>query len=286
MEKDKISEINKKPEVSRTNTARRGRGRTKRQRHSDSEGSETQHKRQEKEKSKSPSTKRKSTSPSPSTSSTTATVWSLEEKQRFVAGLSSGDPFRKTDGNINWNVLTKSIGTKSMREVKEFAKNFNALENGKTYEEFNSKAAVDVWRELASKLTMPGDDIDCVCIPQVLTVAALEPVKNNKTTYEPNYGNIYNYLSCVTRGTNAPDLPVDDAIVVLGLLEDLIKWLSKSQTLIQREFMHARYAELRKYLHPSGEENSERQYNTSTNPFAIPFDILEFKGEPFSSEPS
>ena len=80
------------------------------------------------------------------------------------------------------------------------------------------------------------------------------------------------------------DLPPNDAVVVLELLEDLIKWLNKSQTFIQREFMHTRYAELREHLNLEGgvgEEGEEggRTYNTSTNPFAIPFDILEFKGD-------
>ena len=131
-----------------------------------------------------------------------------------------------------------------------------------------------------------GDTIANACIPQVLTVAALEPVQNIDTcNNQPSYSNIYNYLSSVTRGTEVPDLPVDDAVVLLELLEDLIIWLSKSQTLIQREFMHARYAELRKNLHQSDDEDTKKQYYTSTNPFAIPFDILEFKGET-SNEPT
>lgn len=214
-------------------------------------------------------------------------TWTLEEKQIFARGLSS---LRKPDGTINWSILTKSIGTKSMKEVKEFARSFNALHNGSTYEEFSTKAAVDVWRQLAGKLTMPGDDIDSVCIPQVLTVAALEPVKQNKTygSKQPNYGNIYNYLSAVTRDADLPpELPVEDAIVMLDLLEDLIKWLSSSDTLVQREFMHQRYAELRQYLNISDDETTahDGQFNTSTNPFSIPFDILEFKGEPFGGNP-
>jgi len=211
------------------------------------------------------------------------TPWTLEDKQKFVNGLGNVESIRKADGNINWSALSRSIGTKSVKEVKDFAMNFNALESGTTYEEFGSKAAVDVWRQLAGNLTWPGDDIDQVCIPQTLTVAALEPVKTSAAMphQQPNYGNIYNYLSSVTRGTEVPNLPANDAMVVLELLEDLIYWLSKSQTLIQREFMHARYAELRRFLHTNASDETQeadRPFNTSTNPFAIPFDILEFKG--------
>jgi len=216
-----------------------------------------------------------------------ATNWTLEDKQKFNAGLTKGGSFKKkTDGTINWQVLTKYIGTKSLKEVKEFAKYYNSLENGKTYEEFSSKAAVDVWRDLADKLVMPGDNIANVCIPQVLTVAALEPIQNIENVIShPNYSNIYNYLSSVTRGTEAPELPANDAAVVLELLEDLIKWLSKSQTLVQREFMHTRYADLRKHLTSTRDETADTQYNTSTNPFAIPFDILEFKVDHLANEP-
>jgi len=207
----------------------------------------------------------------------TATTWTLKEKQKFVLGLTKCGSFKKrTDGTVNWQVLTKYIGTKSTKEVKEFAKYYNALENGKIYEEFSSKAAVDVWRCLAGNLVMPGDNIANICIPQVLTVAALEPVEKSENINLPNFCNIYNYLSSVTRGTEAPELHANDASVVLELLEDLIKWLSKSHTLVQREFMHIQYANLCNNLSRTVYEN-RTQFNTSTNPFAIPFDILEFK---------
>ena len=127
-------------------------------------------------------------------------------------------------------------------------------------------------------------------MPQVLTVAALEPTLSGSCANPPNYNNIYNYLSAVTRGTEVPQLAADDAVVILELLEDLVGALSKSETLIQREFMHMRYAQLRGYLHcdPINNEqsSSSRQFFSSTNPFAIPFDILEFKGEMFENKPT
>ena len=77
----------------------------------------------------------------------------------FYTGLGNVESIRKADGNINWSALSRSIGTKSVKEVKDFAMNFNALESGTTYEEFGSKAAVDVWRQLAGNLTWPGNFI-------------------------------------------------------------------------------------------------------------------------------
>ena len=70
------------------------------------------------------------------------------------------EDFKKADGTPNWQALSKSIG-KSVREVKDFVDYYNALENGKSYDEFVSKAAIDVWRQLAENLTMPGNVMLC-----------------------------------------------------------------------------------------------------------------------------
>lgn len=216
-------------------------------------------------------------------------VWTLQDKQKFVYGLSNkcGTFKKKTDGTVNWQVLTKYIGTKSLKEVQTFARYYNSLESGKIHEEFENKAAIDVWRNLADNLVMPGDNIANICIPQVLTVAALEPVENNDNNInQPNFCNIYNYLSSITRGTEAPELPANDAAVLLDLLEDLIKWLSESHSLVQREYMHNQFVKLREQQSETitMDGHNEVQFNTSTNPFAIPFDILEFKGAELSEQ--
>ena len=74
----------------------------------------------------------------------------------YDLGLNKGPPFRKTDGNVNWRLLKRFVVTKSLKQIKAFAKKFNALENGKAYPEFSTKAAVDVWRQLADKVSIPG----------------------------------------------------------------------------------------------------------------------------------
>lgn len=125
------------------------------------------------------------------------------------------------------------------------------------------------------------DTIAIESLPQVFTVAALEPSSGNtECSNEPNYANVYNYLSSVMRGTTSiPQLAANDAAIVLELLEDLIHTLSRSETLIQRQFMHERYGEIRKYLTNNNEASKANQniINGSTNPFGIPFDVLDFK---------
>ena len=110
----------------------------------------------------------------------------------------------------------------------------------------------------------------------MLTVAAFEPISPSSCSDPPNYRNIYNYLSAATRGTPLPDVSPNDAAVILELLEDVVRTLSCSETLIQRDFMHQRYCELRSIMIDDHPEISEIKTN-STNPFAIPFEILEFK---------
>lgn len=140
-----------------------------------------------------------------------------------------------------------------------------------------------------------GDDVINICIPQAMTVAALEP-RNEKRNAEnsdwelPDYTKIYNYISAITSGREIPELTATDAAVVLDLLEDLILTLSKSETLVQREFMHTQYQELRKYLELDSEQNPEVKQQqqdeqnrndlkrfSSTNPFGISFEMLDFK---------
>jgi len=206
--------------------------------------------------------------------------WTLSEKQRFINGLGRSN-LRKKDGNVNWKSLALFIGTRSTTEVKNFAKYFNSIESGNIYPEFHTKAAVDVWKDLAESSTIPGDNTANESVPQVFTVAALEPVPATSCAQPPNYGNIYTYLSSVLRGdVTTPQLPADDAIIVLDLLEDLISTLSNSETLLQRDFMHQRYAELRSNLISSTNEGATAltavKYG-STNPFGIPINVLEFK---------
>ena len=78
-----------------------------------------------------------------------------------ILGLKQGRPFRKKNGNVNWNCLAEFIGTKTEGQVKFFAKQFNLLEHGNIYPEFRSKAAVDVWREVAAKVTKPSRFFFC-----------------------------------------------------------------------------------------------------------------------------
>ena len=68
-----------------------------------------------------------------------------------VLALCKGPPYRHENGSINWMQLKRFIGSKTLQEVKTFAKKFHAMEHGAPYPEFSTKAAIDVWRQLADK---------------------------------------------------------------------------------------------------------------------------------------
>jgi len=215
--------------------------------------------------------------------------WSLQDKQRFVTGLSLGPPLRATNGSVNWQELSRFIGNKSVYQVKDYARKLNNVENGGRYPEFNDRVVIDIWRDLAA--ASASDKTAEFCFPQVLTVAALEP----KPTSGPDYKKIYNYLSAVTRGTEAEELGPLEAAVVVDLIDDLIDTLSSSEALLQRELLHERYGQMRQLLIREGDDdpnkqpvdrsieaqkvlNSKvRQTFPSMNPFAIPFELLELK---------
>lgn len=74
----------------------------------------------------------------------------------FQKALCKGPPYRHENGKINWIQLKRFIGSRSLKDVKNFAKKFHSMEHGNIYEEFTSKAAIDVWRQLAEKTTRKG----------------------------------------------------------------------------------------------------------------------------------
>ena len=94
--------------------------------------------------------------------------------------MKQGRPFRKKNGNVNWNHLAAFIGTKTESQVKFFAKQFNLLEHGNIYPEFRSKAAVDVWREVAAKVTKPSRF--CFCFMK--NIGSLHPQPHLVPTWE------------------------------------------------------------------------------------------------------
>ena len=82
-------------------------------------------------------------------------------------------------------------------------------------------------------------------------------------------------MSSITKGCDVGPLNNAEASIVLSLLEDLILTLSKSQTLIQKEYLHSNYKELRKYLDVP--TNEKKGVFPSINPFDIPSDLINFQ---------
>lgn len=170
-------------------------------------------------------------------------VWSLEERCRLVEAIES------KFGNFN-TLKAKHVGTKLVCHVETYSKFYNLLETGVKFPEFIENAAIDAWIDLAEKTTKPGDKHAEQCIPQIMTVAALEPRtsqqtgKNVNPEEQPNYANVYNYIAIILRGGDPPDLPPIDAQVTIALLDGLVERFAQSYTTLQREFLHDAYSVL------------------------------------------
>ena len=192
-------------------------------------------------------------------------VWTLEERCRLVEAMES------KFGNFN-TLKAKYVGTKLVCHVENYSSFYNLLETGVKFPEFMDNAAIDAWIDLAEKTTKPDDKHAEQCIPQIMTVAALEPRSSQQTgkifnpNEQPNYANVYNYIAIILRGGEPPDLPPIDAQVTIALLDGLVERFAQSYTTLQREFLHDAYSVL------SGRDTSsrnvidkEKQKNSSDN---------------------
>ena len=178
-------------------------------------------------------------------------VWTLEERCRLVEAMES------KFGNFN-TLKAKYVGTKLVCHVENYSSFYNLLETGVKFPEFMDNAAIDAWLDLAEKTTKPDDKHAEQCIPQIMTVAALEPRSSQQTgkivdpNEHPNYANVYNYIAIILRGGEPPDLPPIDAQVTIALLDGLVERFAQSYTTLQREFLHHAYSVL------SGRDTSSR----------------------------
>eukprot|EP00795_Rhopilema_esculentum_P013652 gene13652-4551_t len=217
-------------------------------------------------------------------------IWTFDERCRLVEALDS------KFSTFN-NLVAKHVGSKQIRDVKNYTKFYQLLETGVKYPEFLDSTPVDAWISLAEKTQKPDDKQAEECIPQIMTAAAREPETDSNAsdpTMTPNYSNIYNYLALLLRGGKPPDLSPIDADVVLNLLNDLIERFANSYTMLQREFLHDAFSVLSgKNNGQASMENNTETFSTdpldssqnkqqsrefsSFNPFNVPAILLDFK---------
>ena len=160
-------------------------------------------------------------------------VWTFDERCRLAEALADEKLKKFPD------LIKKHIASKSGNDVMNYVNYLKLLESGTVYTEFKEQpAALDVWLGLMEKTTRQGDKIAEQCIPQIMTVAALEPrgsSHENSGQVSPNYSNVYNYLALLLKGDELVDLPPVDAQVALHLLDGLTDKFCKSYTMLQKE---------------------------------------------------
>ena len=215
---------------------------------------------------------------------TESDVWEFHDRCRLAEALTD-EKIRKFP-----SIVRKYVGNKSHSEVTTYMKHLALQESGTVYKEFREKpAALDVWLELMEKTTRRDEQNAEQCIPQIMTVAALEPrnVAENGGQLCPNYSNVYTYLAMLLKGEEPVDLPPLDAKVVLHLLDTLAEKFCNSLVMLQKEFLHDAYG----FLNSKGDRENNEEPNQpqielttnttnkfpSLNPLNVPATLLEFR---------
>ncbi|XP_020638860.3 snRNA-activating protein complex subunit 2 [Pogona vitticeps] len=227
-------------------------------------------------------------------------VWTDREKRRLLQGLRAQ---ARVSGPLRPELLKKYLPWREEAEIVEFVdllKERVAREAVKAqyrYRQCKQKdaplpAPIEVWTELAEKLTGRLEDAVTAAFSQVLTIASAEPLsllhslppkpvevknsrcssptlqsKNRKSSEESqeaqissnaekpssvenngfhvDFEKIYKYLSVISRGLKAPELPPGESAVLLDLLLSLPEELGYLDFKQLKSHMNKRYRELR-----------------------------------------
>ncbi|KAJ6659441.1 hypothetical protein lerEdw1_018675 [Lerista edwardsae] len=226
----------------------------------------------------------------------TARVWTEKEKRRLLTALRA-----QAQGPLQPKLLKKYLPSRDEAEILAFVDLLKlrvareAVQDQYRYRlrkrnDAPIPAPIEVWIELAEKLTGGLEDAVTTAFSQVLTVASAEPLSllhsmppkpvetkntqsspalhsdNRKTseesqaaaiaskTEEPDPGQdefkidferIYKYLSVISRGSKAPELPPCESAVVLDLLLSLPEELGFLDFKKLKSHMHKSYMDLR-----------------------------------------
>ncbi|KXJ26188.1 uncharacterized protein LOC110242027 [Exaiptasia diaphana] len=162
--------------------------------------------------------------------------WSLDEQKKLLEAL-------QTDkGRRWWGRLAANVGTKNVDQVKHYMEILRAQTTGTQpihLEEVDNP--LQAWILACERLINCQDDVDAKCIPQVMTIAAVEPSSLQGPATGPNYNRIYTFLSGVLRGQPAVALSPVDAKVVLELLHSLEIKVSSVNSSEQVNFLRTKF---------------------------------------------
>uniref|UniRef100_A0A8D0HHD3 snRNA-activating protein complex subunit 2 n=1 Tax=Sphenodon punctatus TaxID=8508 RepID=A0A8D0HHD3_SPHPU len=111
--------------------------------------------------------------------------WTAQEKRRLIRALKAQSP---AQGSLQPEVLREHIPSKSEAEILAFVHqlksrvtreavqtHYRRYQNERRRKETQVLAPIEVWAEMAEKLTDPLEDAITTAFSQVLTIAAVEP---------------------------------------------------------------------------------------------------------------
>ncbi|CAI5777381.1 Uncharacterized protein PODLI_1B003901 [Podarcis lilfordi] len=227
----------------------------------------------------------------------TSQAWTDPEKRRLLRALRAHG-----QGPLRPELLKKYLPSRDEEEIMAFVEHLKervakeAVKEQYQYRQRKQKdapipAPIEIWTELAEKLTGPLEDAIATAFSQVWTIASTEPLtllhsvppksvviknsqcssqnlhsesrKSNEESHEPtvssdveeiaptensrfhvDFEKIYKYLSVISRGCKAPELPPGESAVVLDLLLSLPEELGFLDFKKLKSHMHKCYTEL------------------------------------------
>nr|XP_028589642.1 snRNA-activating protein complex subunit 2 isoform X1 [Podarcis muralis]XP_028589643.1 snRNA-activating protein complex subunit 2 isoform X1 [Podarcis muralis] len=246
----------------------------------------------------------------------TSQAWTDPEKRRLLRALRAHG-----QGPLRPELLKKYLPSRDEEEIMAFVEHLKervakeAVKEQYQYRQRKQKdapipAPIEIWTELAEKLTGPLEDAVATAFSQVWTIASTEPLtllhsvppksvvikdsqcssqnlhsesrKSDEESHEPtvssnveeiapaensgfhvDFEKIYKYLSVISRGCKAPELPPCESAVVLDLLLSLPEELGFLDFKKLKSHMHKCYTELN--THYTGERSRIKEGNQPVN---------------------
>ncbi|XP_061488622.1 snRNA-activating protein complex subunit 2 [Rhineura floridana] len=245
----------------------------------------------------------------------TTQVWTDREKRRLLQALRA-----QGQGPLRPELLKKYLPSRDEAEILAFVHHLKervareAVKEQYQYRQRKQKdapipAPIEVWTELAEKLTGRLEDAVTAAFSQVWTIASAEPlslhhsvppkpvVKNSQSSsptlhsegtksneesqetavssnieelapaenggFYVDFEKIYKYLSVISRGSKAPELPPGESAVLLDLLLSLPEELGFLDFKKLKSHMHKCYMELS--AHYTGEKNKMKEASQAAN---------------------
>ncbi|KAL5020446.1 hypothetical protein ScPMuIL_003338 [Solemya velum] len=161
------------------------------------------------------------------------TRWTSTEKRQLLKAIKQYDP-------EDYEKLLEQVPTKSVKEIELYISKLKNTIQTKTQK--TAAAPIEKWHSMASDLINIEEEDHSVLLSKVLSLIAKYDDHPPKGENQPDYTNIYSYLSALlSKDEKLPELGPLESGIILDLLHSLVDVLSASDTTRQVQVMKWKY---------------------------------------------